>query len=222
MTQDMNEDEILARLFQGIIDDPGDDTIRLVYADRLEDLDRVEQSRFIRAQILSRSRETPLTTRKARLWFKPWWGPNRPVHIHKEPGENIISPLGFGRPTVSLTVRRGFVDEVACTMQQWLEYGSTIVAANPVTTVNILDKQAVHSLSTREGHRWQWCHRPHNDDALEWGIHTSIWQYFSCFLTETATFTTIKSANDALSTACLARARAVGTSGGHPFGPRSA
>jgi uncharacterized protein (TIGR02996 family) len=53
-------------------------------------------------------------------------------------------------------VRRGFVDEIHCTLQQWLDHGKDIVREHPVTKVMATDKKPFQRLLCEKENRFAW------------------------------------------------------------------
>jgi len=118
-------------LLQAILDEPGDDGLRLIYADWLEDNGRPERAEFIRAGVGGQKHQcVPWTpgTKPANgghprdVWPAAWWAAQDGL-----PGNG-----GY-------IWKRGFVHTVCCTMQAWLGHGPAIVRAHPVERVEVTD-----------------------------------------------------------------------------------
>lgn len=125
-------DSTAQAIFQEILREPEDDTVRLVYAERLMELGDQE-------------RECPECETKSDEWFKKWvcTCDNTRVVIdhtntlHAELIREMIKngnemSLGMGvsawagrlappLPGVVFTVRRGFIDGIACTLERFTE-----------------------------------------------------------------------------------------------------
>lgn len=150
-----------ALLLAAILADPADDTVRLVYADWLQEHGDDARAEFIRVQIAwARSRaelvslraagenhiavqkETILLHARWRALFASndvnqhvWMGP---VHDVCRAGTRWAHYLSW--------FRRGFVERVTCPAADWLACADAIRAAHPVTRV---------TLTT--GPHWAWC-----------------------------------------------------------------
>lgn len=124
-------------LLQAILADPGDDALRLVYADWLEEQGD-DRDRW-----------------RATMMRGTWWK-GGPARYHstfpefaflygersKSPHVTIDGEPYFGEPTTAatVTIRRGFAEELDCTCQQWLAHGPALVRAHPLVRVGLTDK----------------------------------------------------------------------------------
>ena len=111
-------DQILA----DILRDPTDDFPRLVYADWLDDHGESEQAECIRECV---------TLRCAYVYadaVAKWPAIRRAIQDGLPDGPEWI-------------FRRGFIDQVICTLAQWLTHGEAIVSAHPVEWLAIRDRQ---------------------------------------------------------------------------------
>lgn len=124
-------------LLQAILDDPASDERRLIYADWLDDQGEAERAEFIRCQIgiwhrlqgpvgpvpldspwlandmeyhRLRRRERELLTARWHLWY----GPGMTNRANGCTGVTREDSVGIWH-----TFRRGFVDEVRCTLVDW-------------------------------------------------------------------------------------------------------
>ena len=146
-------DALLAR----ILADPGDDTVRLVYADWLEENGRSERAGFVRVQIeIARhpgmncgsmycSERGPEGLCDDCRRFKRLRKRERELaerHAHDWDGPPVpwtacldaTLPPALGH---SFVFRRGFVEAVTCTAADWLAHGDALLAAHPVTEVTL-------------------------------------------------------------------------------------
>lgn len=129
-------------LLRAICENPADDCLRLVYADWLDDCGEAERAEFIRVQcelakecacvcgptrggwrtchscVLHR-RERDLLDKRDLHWLDeafggiPWCGKS-------ESGDSRLMPFGpDGDSRIEVKFRRGFIDEVRCTMADW-------------------------------------------------------------------------------------------------------
>ena len=101
-------------LLAAVFDEPDDDTVRLVYADWLEENEQPDQAAFLRMSV-AYSRSEMFTEDNLRLWneIQPVWEGFRDHH------PEIFGPLGFLTP---LDFRRGFVDILTTSVDVWKEH----------------------------------------------------------------------------------------------------
>lgn len=147
-------------LLRDILDNPGDDGLRLIYADWLEDHGDPERAEFVRVQVElampgpaspyhpDRQAEQHLRW----LWrFHPAVARRRAGLRRRERELLAFHAWGWsGRELPDLrgvtgegdwTFRRGFVEEVRCPLAAWLAHGPAVVAAHPVTRVVATDRR---------------------------------------------------------------------------------
>jgi len=138
----------LKRLRRGILIDPADDHLRLVYADALEEAGDSERAELIRAQIrlaemgpLSayffsgdperaefdrlRRRERALLAVRTATWMD--W----------------CRPLTTLSPFAAWDFRRGFVESVSLPLPEFMDYAEALFLAHPITSVTLTDREPV-------------------------------------------------------------------------------
>jgi uncharacterized protein (TIGR02996 family) len=152
-------------LIRSILTAPADDAPRLVYADWLDEQGRAEDAEFLRVQVelarlgydgafhvdaLGHLRQVPddverLQERQLELWNAGHGKPDLaddlttwPMYIH--------NPRG-----VSLRIRRGFVERIACFAGVFPEVAAGLFARQPVVQVRLLD---LEPLRVEEGFVW--------------------------------------------------------------------
>jgi uncharacterized protein (TIGR02996 family) len=123
----MNDGPLLLR---AIIDNPAEDTPRLMYADWLQENRQDEHAGYIRSSIAVPQQFAHV--------FPP--GAAAMTILHRREGGHLVpvpilhaSPM----PGVSYTVRRGFVESVTCTAADWLAHGDAISREHPITQVRL-------------------------------------------------------------------------------------
>jgi len=136
-------DELKAML-AAVLTDPEDDTVRLVYADRLQERDEpgdAERAEFIRVEIelaakfgtLGDVKYTSIQNRLREL--------HEPGFLRHLPGPFWVAggKCGWSVDGKSFTCgsRRGFTNSVACTAEDWMKHADTILAQHPVTAVTL-------------------------------------------------------------------------------------
>lgn len=135
----MTERDEFVRL---ICADPEDDTVRLVFADWLEEHGgEPERGEFIRAMV---STHGPLHEHKP-CSVCPACDSLRRAHILWRSLSPVPWPYAFPNQRAAkrntfarwLLVSRGFVESVVCAAADWLQHGNGIRAAHPVTTVRL-------------------------------------------------------------------------------------
>lgn len=142
----------LALLLRAVLDDPADDSVRLAYADALEEAGDLARSEFIRVQValdplrcwgngtlgeplndaeVAELRRYNTLRRRERALFAAhgaaWFGPTGCL---TPPNERERQSGGEFR-----VVRRGFVARGALPAAAWLAHADQILAAHPVTEV---------------------------------------------------------------------------------------
>lgn len=195
-------------LLAAIIANPDDDTVRLVYADWLDENGQGERAEFIRVQVALSTptlgadgtgdsqkrhelvrREAAIMSRRGPVEGRgKWW-----------------ADYGPGDRVSVVEWLRGFVSEVTCTLADWLAHGPAIVAAHPIRRVVLTDivVSAAKSLFRGTG----------TDDRDYGGIPAWLWdriramkrhnQIDGCWMY----FDTRELAIDVLSDACLLHAK---------------
>lgn len=134
----MNDEEAF---LAAILADPEDDTVRLVFADWLDENGHHARAGFIRA------------TGRQRLgaFLNVWQGYSQQLeratglrcrgHGQKAgaPYLHFISPDDGTIGDVFLRFRRGFVDSVECRAGAWIAHAGDVCAAHPVRAVTLTD-----------------------------------------------------------------------------------
>lgn len=162
-------------LLAAIRADPDDDTVRLVYADWLDERGEAERAEFIRVQcelarhpcgsVVRRGMRHPLAPtcrgcdRAATLLAREreLLDLRNPAADNEHVGDAWFSAGGFGMVTHGaggpfwlyqpapdgsrawdVTIRRGFVDGVACDGDEWSWHGDRLLALHPVRSVRFV------------------------------------------------------------------------------------
>lgn len=131
-------------ILAAILEEPGDDGLRLIYADWLEETGQAERAEFVREQM--RIAGMPLAS-------------NDPYHRRFTVARRLlitvgpkIAPAGFDTilskkwfdlraEAKGVSFWRGFVHAVRCPLAAWLEHGRSICAAHPVERVELSDRE---------------------------------------------------------------------------------
>lgn len=141
-------------LLKAILADPADDTLRLAYADHIQDLDEPVPCGLCRGRgslrlgILPPKDKTCERCKGAGRLPGPAGG--RAEFIRKSVAsglsfypETTDEPPPFASPTPwpdsvqHWRGRRGFVESITCAWQDWLEIGPAVCKANPITLVTL-------------------------------------------------------------------------------------
>ncbi len=156
-------DDTLAGLMESIRADPNNDDLRLVYADRLEEMGEVERSEFIRTQVqLEPLRGTVCTCpsygptdllcqwdlfeklcdRERELLQQHWcqWNPYDDLPDNWDDcGIFCLNLVGTKWPYGHCAVgfHRGFAEHVGLKGEKWLTYGDTLCERNPIRVVEL-------------------------------------------------------------------------------------
>jgi len=150
-------------LLKAVAANPADDLPRLVLADWYEENGEGERAEFIRVQIeIAKDLSC-----KTSVGYPPKYICNRAkiwncvrclsiirerelyqIARHEWQGDCVeIIPKGA---TIDeyITFQRGFIHTVRCTIADWIEYGSKIIATNPVERVEVSDRKPLRSFIT--------------------------------------------------------------------------
>lgn len=154
-------------LLNAIIAKPEDDAPRLAYADWLDEHDQPERAEFIRVEVerahtgLIRCVEPhkPSLFGCGKCNFCKLEIKSEDCHCTQEIWREIANGLentfggyahtsrdpvhgnGFPETWPCVFTRRGFVDEIHCTLADWMQHGPAIVTKHPVTRVTLTDRE---------------------------------------------------------------------------------
>lgn len=190
-------------LLRTIIDEPGNDTPRLVYADFLEEnAGESERAEFIRNQIrpfdIGMCRQSTCQTAGHGLCSY--------CRSKKSPSYRLIDyPVD-----VVCEWRRGLIDTISCSMADFLTHGPAICREHPVSRVTITDRDPWNASGLPGCWRWL-LKRPDRDDITDqipYGIYHEMIGMEERESLSYLQFSSIEDASLALSSACIAWARA--------------
>ncbi|HJZ58464.1 MAG TPA: TIGR02996 domain-containing protein [Gemmataceae bacterium] len=145
---------------RAIVADPDDDTLRLVAADWLEENGQPERADFIRVQVelarlaasgLGETPQAEALRRRERVYLGPkshyaltWAAEECPELVRILPREKGSNPLATPIEGADrVTYRRGFVEAVRCSGEEWLQHGAAIRERHPVREVTLTDCAAI-------------------------------------------------------------------------------
>ncbi len=215
-----------------ILDNPADDTLRLIYADWLEENGEPERAEFIRVQIeLARTPDPcwmlgvciygpdPPRAKVGKLvhfcgntqWFLRHHLRTKELELLEAPHKGgtwtnrvVWADNLFQAAVISddVTWTRGFVSRVRLTCAAWMEHGPALVRAHPIERVELLDKRPHHS----DGNPfWFW---------LRWSpgaglpdLPKELWDVIHAWKPDTFAWQSEQAAINALSAGCIAWAR---------------
>lgn len=202
-----------AAFLSAILKDPADDTVRLVFADWLEENGNAPWARFIRHQIwtpVSPCHNAPLT---ALLSLEPFVGPLPHVfdrNVSGIGGATVTYPNGW-----EFWFRRGFIAEVWLPLAAYLEHAESLFKSHPVERVVLTGAEpAVYTGNARRVYFWV----DGEPDLLQpYCIPPDVWLRLDRWDTVPANrdssgrdgWETESEARDALSAACVAHGRAL-------------
>ncbi len=186
-------------LLAGILAEPADDVVRLVYADWLMESGYHDRGEFIRVQVELAPMEAALAAFKAGQ-TKLWFGSEYLDRLRQR--ERALLGNDFCRWGVRIegftsVMRRGFVALVRCPCAAWLEHGPAVVRAHPLERVELTDKKPLATrapIGGKVGYSWWHFVR---DDLPHW-LPRPIFLHLGG-----AAFDTEQDAHAALSAACL-------------------
>lgn len=155
-------------LLRAILENPDDDTVRLVYADFLEERGEGERAEFIRVQCA-------LASRKAWEWSDRHVATlyDREQELLYAHGTKFGLPSSFawilarevkGRQTVPFAfISRGFVSAIMLTQADFLKHAPAIFQSQPVTQVTLSDREPMRGTDGR--YSW-WEQQDGGDDSM--------------------------------------------------------
>jgi len=142
-------------LLQAVLDEPGDDVRRLVYADWLEEYGQdwvsaiwaklirfhMKQPPYLEAKeiLVEVIADPPRSERLIRWGITPFgWRSDETAHL-----KQLITGLLRDSPSITglWTFRRGFVDEVDLTCDQFMEHAAALFSQHPITRVGLTDRK---------------------------------------------------------------------------------
>jgi uncharacterized protein (TIGR02996 family) len=137
---------------QAIREQPDDDTVRLVYADWLDEHDVPSLAAYIRESIM-----LAYVPSKTEMGFKEW--KDRVSKLTPPPFDTFdcvsyhagSQPNLHERKSPRVVIDRGFICDVVCNLDWWLSHGPELVRWHPVQRVEVTDHIILPSI--REG----WC-----------------------------------------------------------------
>ncbi len=224
-----------AGLLADIVENPGDDVPRLVFADWLADNGDDERAEFIRVQIehaameraampeavrcmclgSGRCRVCQLCSRQYDL-LHSFQSP--PPEYPRPAGTRVHARYAWAGVVANLDdphetawkFRRGFVSEIRCTLTDWLEQGKAICAAQPIERVECPDRE-----TNGAGKGGRWWSRADFDNSLgpSWWLPQSLFVLLpynsetTAYPSTNRHYLTEEAARDALSVACIKWAR---------------
>src|SRR5262249_39124387 len=117
-------------LLHGVLAEPDDDAVRLVYADWLADNGDPDRAEFIRLQI-ARAR----LPRSDQAWLTPTARERELLAANRE---RWLAP-GPASARRHLSFERGFPGRAACEISQFITWGDEVWQAAPVTAADLSD-----------------------------------------------------------------------------------
>jgi uncharacterized protein (TIGR02996 family) len=216
-------------LLQAIIEEPEADDLRLLYADWLEDHGDPARAEFIRVQLAYaalpeghrdgpglKKRQGMLLHENIRRWCFLEEGTCGSFKRSAVPMcwayGTIAAPRSTSFPWI-VSFRRGFMDTITCSTEDWLAHGSTLARANPIRMVTLRGKWPVYQ--REEGNPppcgWRRLSRYRSGPDVNY-VDENIWDCLPpgnpTDLSFWRTYGDFRIALTALSNACLAQARA--------------
>ncbi len=126
-------------LLRAILDNPAEDTPRLVYADWLDENGQGARAAFIRAQVAGGTAQPPRELGRAIMGdLRDWtYSPVLPAEGQAEPLHAWMTNLSRFCPlgVIWAVFRRGFVSQVICAAADWMSRADELAAAHPIERV---------------------------------------------------------------------------------------
>lgn len=173
-----------AGFVRAICENPGDDAVRVIFADWLEENGEPERAKIIRTQIAAewypagipkggpsledlRRSERELLEAHGTEWLAGFLG-QRWVSANEADGTWFTT--AEEKPIdADVAFRRGFVEFVTCTTDDWITHGPAIVACQPVMRVVLVDKKP------RDEFRQWWPESPTYQGDHAWVLPNGIY-----------------------------------------------
>lgn len=138
-----------------ICEQPDDDTVRLVFADWLEEHGEGARAAFIRWQCCGRFTH-PYPRVSYRKWFAPWWAGRTRQHNNLVDGKMSLWVMKV-RPSITAGVEpanmmratRGFVSHIDLPKLDFTLLANSLFLQHPITRVRISDAKAFPSGGNR-------------------------------------------------------------------------
>lgn len=119
-----------SQLLRAVLEEPFEDTVRLVYADELEECGQTGRAAYIRWHLGQRTPGgIPFDIGPSLEWHDPI-----PKHTRRERVDRVEYLNGDGL-VMSLIYARGFVDEVCLPAAAFLEHAAALFRQHPITRV---------------------------------------------------------------------------------------
>lgn len=208
---------------RAISDNPADDSLRLLYADACEEAGDDARAEFTRVQVelaVGGWSCGEFMYSCGELWggvdgmeqygcgkCRRWAALTR---RERELLDNDFCRFGVRIPGFTSEMRRGFVESLGCTCADWLAHGPKVVACQPVTRVELGDRKPV-----RSGYGWAWWNsdwtQADDPDDLDERLFDALDGFGLCDPDDDKAwkaYVAEQEANNALSRACIAWARA--------------
>lgn len=144
----MTDGELLLR---GVLEEPADDTARLVYADWLDENGEPERAEFVRVQVelSNRGYPGPLSHRAAAIAIadvaklEPLVGRSVAI-LYSHVADWLGDPFILIDPQYvrDWSWSRGFLVHIEIPFSDFMEHAEAIFAAHPITSVRLVDKYA--------------------------------------------------------------------------------
>lgn len=202
-------------LLRAICERPACDTVRLAYADWLEENGSADRAAFIRLQCREGGEahvfvcacgcnQSTFGTRGAPDWLR-----TEPVaHLWRECGRD------WDRCRPCVVYRRGFASHVICPAGTWVRVGPFVVAREPVDRVTLTDRWPIRSSVASHDDRYEYYRRRGRADRCEYWIEDEIFDWLGGELYRLGNEGQVRvvreagKTSEALSLACVAYARA--------------
>jgi uncharacterized protein (TIGR02996 family) len=201
-------------LLRAILADPSDETLRLVYADWLDENGEVDRAALVRVQIeLDRFASDELVVSEQRLL-----GPvgDRVCQRRRDWALPECVLKEWPHDVGGWDWRCGFPEVWHCPLALWEAHGPALVSARPVRGVALIDRQPASFMSNPRAPRWTWfrddsgwAQRPGDDCLLPPALFELLEPHafdFAMF-DHSRTYPSRDDALSALSDACLNNAR---------------
>lgn len=159
---------------EDVLANPGDDVVRLIFADWLEDNGDEARAKFVRAQIalanmpsgvacvkhlvsyqscpqccVQRRRERSLLLAHGHDWTMALGVGIKTITHDRGPDKGVTVAIVTGcekGSDVATEYRRGFVEKIALSAENWMEHADALVAATPIMQVRLVTWPTVSQL----------------------------------------------------------------------------
>jgi uncharacterized protein (TIGR02996 family) len=156
-----------AALLQGILDAPDDGTLRLVYADWLEENGQAVCAGMVRDEV-----DAPWLAVRGGLWER------QSERYPQAEGHAAVAVelLGDWPDGTEVAFRGGFVSMVRCSLDAWQRLGPALAKAHPIETLLLTDREPADQKPGSGVTGWRWFSAERGGDDYHVTLPGNVWR----------------------------------------------